>query len=230
MKTREKLWGMKNALLLIFTLYGLLVHGQYLKKENPNRRLGVNYGVGTQQSFPFYSDSYTYTTQFFKLNYHHGLTKSKLVIALTIEPSLYFSEFRKIVVSNEEVDAQTQFLQLKVEKVIETPKNMREYALDLGLQMSYPLGKKISTYLLGSIGPMIVDTQTARQKKGFAFSNIMAIGFLYRIGTVIVDFRFGARHVSNAGLGDPNGGYNSSNLQIGFSLPIKSFMQKEKAP
>lgn len=206
---------------------------QLLKTEIQDR-VGINYGFGTQQSFPFYSDSYTYDTQFFKLNYCHNLTKNKkMTVALNVEPGLYFSqqsEFQKIVVDNGALDSQTQLLQSKVEKVVELPKKMKEYALNLGLQLSYPINKNISPYILGGIGPMIVDTETGRQKKGFAFSDVLALGFLYRIENFVLDLRFGVRHVSNAGLGRPNGGYNSSNLEIGFSLPITSLKLKEKAP
>lgn len=98
---------------------------------------------------------------------------------------------------------------------------MNEYVLNVGLQMIYSINENLSPYLLGSVGPMVIDKQTKRQKKGFAFSDIFAIGLLYRTNDIILDLRFGIRHVSNAGFGHPNKGYNSSNFEIGLSLPIQ---------
>ncbi|MCL6265112.1 acyloxyacyl hydrolase [Flagellimonas myxillae] len=217
---------------VVFVLCLYSGYSQMNHEQDPfNQRLGLNYGQGTQQSFPFSSDSYTYDVSFIKINYNLNLTKvNKMRIGLNIEPGIYFStqgEFPKIEASSKEVKAVSKTSETSTaEPAVMLQRDMNEYVLNLGLQMSYTLQKNLDWYVLGSVGPMIIDTETYRQKKGFAFSDILATGFLYRINSVMVDLRYGVRHVSNAGFGRPNAGYNSTNLEMGFSIPLRRSPKK----
>jgi hypothetical protein len=73
---------------------------------------------------------------------------------------------------------------------------------------------------LGSVGPLITDTETERLSKGFAFSDVLAVGLSTKIGTVTFDIRPSLRHVSNAGLNESNAGYNTKNIEFGVSFPL----------
>ncbi len=55
---------------------------------------------------------------------------------------------------------------------------------------------------------------------GFAFSDILGLGMGYKIEDVFLDLRFSVRHVSNAGFRTPNKGYNSANIEMGFSCQL----------
>jgi hypothetical protein len=73
---------------------------------------------------------------------------------------------------------------------------------------------------LGSIGPMISDTETERLAKGFAFSDIVDLGVGYKVGKIMFEVRPGVRHVSNANLQSPNSGLNSSNINFSISVAL----------
>nr|WP_299384704.1 acyloxyacyl hydrolase [Allomuricauda sp.] len=192
--------------------------------EKGIQRMGFNYGQGTQQSFPFASDSYTYDVTYVKFNYNRSIINGKkLRLGINIEPGIYFStegEFPKIETDNTEVKAVSKGGSEETQALVMDYRKMNEYVLDIGVQMSYPIQKNLDWYLLGSVGPMIIDTQTQRQKKGFAFSDIFSMGLLYHLKNLVVDLRYGIRHVSNAGFGRPNKGYNSTNFEMGFSIPL----------
>ena len=65
---------------------------------------------------------------------------------------------------------------------------------------------------------MITDTETERLSKGFAFSDVIALGFSLKVDKVIFDIRPSLRHVSNAGLQSSNAGFNTKNIEFGLSL------------
>ena len=67
---------------------------------------------------------------------------------------------------------------------------------------------------------MIIDTRTERMAKGFAFSDIFSFGFSYKIKKVILDLRYGVRHVSNFQLKSPNSLYSSRNFEISFLVVL----------
>jgi hypothetical protein len=73
---------------------------------------------------------------------------------------------------------------------------------------------------LGSIGPLITDTETERMSKGFAFADVLAVGFSINIESFQLDIRPSLRHVSNAGLGSSNAGYNTKNIEFGISYQL----------
>ncbi|MFV8346854.1 acyloxyacyl hydrolase [Flavobacterium sp. ZB4P13] len=99
-------------------------------------------------------------------------------------------------------------------------KDIKEYVLNVGFLMRKPIFKKASVYVLGSIGPMIIDTETERLSKGFAFSNVVALGFTFKLNKIAFDVRPNFSHVSNAGLQRLNSGYNTKNIDFGFSFSL----------
>lgn len=97
-------------------------------------------------------------------------------------------------------------------------KDVKEYVLNIGFLVRKPVFKAASIYVLGSIGPMITDTETERLSRGFAFADVLAIGFTYKVKRVTFDIRPNIRHISNAGLQKTNSGYNTKNIDFGFSF------------
>ncbi|WP_230406459.1 acyloxyacyl hydrolase [Flavobacterium fluviale] len=74
--------------------------------------------------------------------------------------------------------------------------------------------KTFSYYAVGSIGPLITDAETERMSKGFAFADVLAVGFTASYDIFQIDIRPSLRHVSNAGLGSSNAGYNTKNVEF----------------
>ncbi|WP_317191309.1 acyloxyacyl hydrolase [Flavobacterium agrisoli] len=83
-----------------------------------------------------------------------------------------------------------------------------------------PLFKKMSIYVLGSIGPLITDTETERMSSGFSFADVVAMGISNKINRFTIDFRPSLRHVFNAGIQSKNSGYNTKNIEFGIYYPL----------
>ena len=102
-----------------------------------------------------------------------------------------------------------------------TLRSYNEYAVNVGLKLALPIIKPLDIYILASVGPMITTIETDRLNNGFAFSDILGVGFNYKINTLIFDIRATARHNSNANLSSPNGGVNSLGLETGLKNCVK---------
>ncbi len=99
------------------------------------------------------------------------------------------------------------------------PQTDFEIGVGIGLQYRYPLTEKVSAYVLGTVGPHYISAVTANQANGFIFSNTAGVGlyyFLTKDSAVNLGYRF--RHMSNAGIENPNGGIDSHFAVIGYSL------------
>ncbi|WP_233264511.1 MULTISPECIES: acyloxyacyl hydrolase [unclassified Flavobacterium] len=180
-------------------------------------KLGFLVGFGSE----FKNRNYTYSNQYFKFQFVKTVkSTNRFSYDLVLQPefnsgthqllNLYF------VKPDEEnyIEKRERYTKLKT---------CNEYILNIGLLMRYPLSKKLSLYVLGSVGPMYIDTATERLSKGFAFADVLALGVNYEMGQFILDFRPNLRHTSNAGLQDNNAGFNTSNIEIGvLFVPKKS--------
>jgi hypothetical protein len=180
-------------------------------------KLGFSVGFGSE----FKNRNYTYSNQYFKFQFVKTVkSTNRFSYDLVLQPefnsgthqllNLYF------VKPDEEnyIEKRERYTKLKT---------CNEYILNIGLLMRYPLSKKLSLYVLGSVGPMYIDTATERLSKGFAFADVLALGVNYKIGQFILDFRPNLRHTSNVGLQDNNAGFNTSNIEIGvLFVPKKS--------
>ena len=92
--------------------------------------------------------------------------------------------------------------------------------MGIGLCVRKPISKIASIYILASVGPMITDTETERLSKGFAFSDVLALGLSLKVDKVMFDIRPSLRHVSNAQLQSSNAGFNTKNIEFGMSLTL----------
>lgn len=177
-------------------------------------RLGMNYGLGTENGFPFKSKDYDYNLEFYKLQIIQPLKDTrKWSLELNIEPSLYIAEHTLLNEFYVQPRHGLDYLEQRVELV--KPKQIKEYALGVGLLFRHKTFNNVHTYVLGSVGPMVNNRGTERLAKGFAFSDVLAAGMFFTVDTITLDLRGSLRHVSNFRLKKPNAGYNSVNLEIG---------------
>lgn len=205
-------------LLLIITLFFSVsfMYSQNHKIENHPIRIGLNIGSGTQENFIFKSANYSYETKFYKFQFNYRLnnTKRNIELALNIEPSLYQSKYFPYYETNISRNNNQ-------EKPIDSHKDIQEFAINIGIQAKLDISKSLSAYILGSVGPTFSNTETDRLNSGMSFSDVIALGFNYDTTFSLIDLRLSFRHVSNAGLNNPNKGYNSLNFGVGFTLPLK---------
>lgn len=188
-------------------------------EKNRALRLGFNYGFGTQQSFPFNSIDYTYDLQFYKFQINYKLKeKRKWKIELNIEPGIYIAEHQLLNENFVQPSFGDDYLDQRL--IFSEKKQINEYVINFGILFRHTIFKQLSTYVLGSIGPMISDTDTERLGKGLAFSDIFALGVSYKVKFIYLDVRFSIRHVSNANLKFPNCGHNSTNIEFGLSFQL----------
>lgn len=181
-----------------------------------NIRLGVYYAIGTQQMFPYNDNDYNYSFTGYKLQLNLPLKKGILSYEMQIEPSVYSSHHQLLNEFYIQPEAGEDYLLQR--EIYTREKTIMEYALNIGLQVRYNFSNTFSLSVIASIGPMYSDTPTERLAKGFAFSDIIAIGAAYRVKNIMFEVRPGARHVSNADLKMPNAGHNAATIDFGISL------------
>ncbi len=214
----KKIW--KSCLLLCINLLPYNpCHAQENNKEKIPLRLGLNYGVGTEDVFPYNSKDYSYDIQFYKIQIlYHLKEKKNWLLEINIEPSLYLTEH--ILLNEYYIQPRhgLDYLEQRTEMV--KKKQINEYVLGLGILLSHKTLNKLNTYILGSVGPMVNNKGTERLAKGFAFSDVLALGLSYKIENINVDLRGSLRHVSNLKIQKPNSGYNSVNLEIGCTFSL----------
>jgi hypothetical protein len=189
------------------------------QEESRPLRIGINYGIGKQPFFPFSSLDYTYKVNGYKILINYPLKKTRLFsYELQIEPGIYTAKHQ--LLNEYFIQPKDGADYLEQREIFKKEKTITEYALNVGILVRYNLKEKFSFFVLGSIGPMISDTETERLAKGFAFSDIIALGAGYKVGKILFEIRPGLRHVSNANLKKPNSGHNSSNIDFGISVSL----------
>lgn len=185
------------------------LYGQNTKGET---NIGFYYGFGNELK----NSNYTYTNHYYKVQLCYLIKQTnQFKYELVIQPELNFVTHQLLnlyFVKQEEPNFEE-----KREKFTKL-KDIKEYSLGIGLWVRKPVSKIASIYVLASIGPMITDTETERLSKGFAFSDVIALGFSLKVDKVIFDIRPSLRHVSNAGLQSSNAGFNTKNIEFGLSL------------
>lgn len=94
-------------------------------------------------------------------------------------------------------------------------KTINEYVLNLGLLYRKFFNPNSSVFATINTGPMYIDTETERLKRGFAFSDVFSVGYNYRAKKISFEVKCMYRHVSNANLQKPNFGLNSYGIEFG---------------
>ncbi|MBE8723655.1 acyloxyacyl hydrolase [Flavobacterium hungaricum] len=202
----------KKQLFCMILLFGFV--SSKAQQNSGKYSVGFAYGLGSE----FNNKDYTFENHFYKLQVYYLLKEAKhFQFQILIQPEINFAKHQLLnlyFVKPEAADFEHKraaYTQLK---------DIREYVMNIGFVVRKPIGKTFSCYFLGSIGPMITDTETERMSKGFAFADVLALGFSADIQSFQFDIRPSLRHVSNAGLGNSNAGYNTKNIEFGISYRL----------
>jgi hypothetical protein len=202
---------------LLLVIYFLVVSNSYAQEKNRLFRLGVNYGIGKQEIFPFDSPDYSYSVNSYKVLINYPIKKSGVLsYELQLEPGIYLAKHRLLNEYFIQPDQGADYIERR--ELLKKEKTITEYVLNVEFLVRFSPGGRLSFFILGGIGPMISDTETERLAKGFAFSDIIAFGVACKVGKIMFEIRPGLRHVSNADLKYPNSGHNSSNIDFGISV------------
>ncbi len=207
----------KHIMLLkrIFFIVVLLaaIHLKAQEKSS-NYRIGLSYGFGSE----FSNTDYTFENHFYKAQLYYKIKETRnFKYEILIQPEINFGKHQLLNYYFVKPDT-PNFEQKRIEYM--KLKEVREYVLNIGFIVRKPIGNIFSIYALGSVGPLITDTETERMSKGFAFADVLAIGFAFDYEDFRFDVRPSVRHVSNAGLGSSNAGYNTKNIEFGISYRL----------
>lgn len=201
----------KLLLILVILLSVFKIVGQ-VKKEK--LAIGFNYGFGSE----FNNRNYTFTNHFYKAQLYYRLKETiNFQYEILVQPEVNFGTHQLLnfyFVKPEEpdyIEKRAEYVQLK---------DVHEYVLNVGFLIRKPVSERFSFYVLASVGPMITDTETERMSEGFAFADVLAVGFSAKVQRFQLDLRPSVRHVSNAGLGSSNAGYNTKNMEFGISYSL----------
>lgn len=186
----------------------------YAQNKSHKIELGFYYGYGNELR----NDDFTHTNNFYKIQICYLIKETrKLKCELVLQPELNLSTHQLIdpdFITPDDpdyIEKREKFTKLR---------NINQYILNLGLVVRKPISNNFSVYILVSVGPMIMEKETERLAKGFVFSDVIALGFSIKINTITFDVRPSFHHDSNAGLQSPNLGFNTKNIEFGFSFPL----------
>lgn len=187
-------WLVFLALLVSFNAYAG-------KKE----RLGLITGIGSQGNILLHNALfYRYDVALIHLNYSVCIVERKqLALFLLTEPQFNFARFR--------------------DKDIPQFKPAFEFGTSFGFQLQQQLkNDKWKGYLGLQSGPHFISDSPLRQVPGFIIANHAYFGSLYHLSNHLsLDLRLGVRHMSNAGLEEPNGGINTFVFMVGLAYTHK---------
>lgn len=200
-------------LLFIHLLFSLFAYSQDTIPKFKWLRSGLILGHASQNTFLKQDSDYTYESSIIKFSNHFNLSrKRKHSWEILVEPSYYRSKHQMInywfishTVENAD-ELRADFMKLKT---------INEYVLNVGVVYRRYLNLNSSVFATLNSGPMYIDTETERLKKGFAFSDILSVGYNYRLKNLSFDAKCMIRHASNANLQMPNYGLNSVGFEIG---------------
>jgi len=216
---------MKRTLLSFLIILGFTAgtsaqDAAALFKEKQPVYLGINAGAAAEVYFPFTKRDYLYETQFVKLQYQRLLwNRKKWHIQLLVEPSYYKARHQLLNLFYIKPSDAANFEELR-EKFTQS-RDFHELALNVGVKFSLKTNSNWKPYALLSSGPVISSTETERLARGFAFSDVLAVGTQYQISPKArLDLRYTLRHNSSAGINRPNFGHNSGGLETGVSFML----------
>lgn len=204
---------MRKKLLLISAFLFVCISAN-AQQTNGKYTIGLSYGFGSE----FNNKDYTFENHFYKAQLYYLVKETKhFQYQILIQPEVNFAKHQLLNLYF--VKPETPDFEQKREEYTQL-KDIREYVMNIGFIIRKPISKAYSCYFLGSIGPLITDTETERMSKGFAFADVLALGFSVNVEAFQFDIRPSLRHVSNAGLGSSNAGYNTKNIELGVMYQL----------
>ncbi len=186
-------------LLLLLTVIPLQAVG--ISQETRSRWLGISLGRGFQNGLQV---QYHHQNLFLVASYHARLLSwQSLSLEWTLMPQFNFSRYK---VTNNSREVLGGFEAGVLPGAI--------------IRWSLP-DETFHLFFLAGVGPHYVSGLPDRQAAGFIFSDNLMLGCGVRLpADYILDFYGGFRHLSNAGIRQPNGGINSLMLFIGIRKPM----------
>lgn len=203
------MWGFAYFFVLVLVSNISVLNAQ-IKKEN--FKFGLSYGSGTQNRYPYKLSDHMHTVNFYKaqLNYRFK-QKRRWAYEINLEPS--FNVVRHQLINESVINAKDGQNYIKLREQFSQRQEFKEYVLNIGLVVRYCISSGLSSYAIGSVGPMIGNRETERLAKGFAFSDVFGFGLSFQIGKTTFDFRYSMRHTSNLNFKMPNKGHNTMNME-----------------
>jgi hypothetical protein len=196
---------------LHFVLVFIFIFNALYGQVNKDYSVGFYYGFGNE----FKNRDYTFNNQYYKVQLNYLIKQTKTFrYELVIQPELNLAWHQLI---NSYFITPVDHDYIKRRERFSKVNSVNQYILNFGLIIRKPISKSLSLFVLASFGPMISAAETERMAKGFAISNVLAIGVSYKLKKIEFDIRPNIRHVSNAGLSCPNSGFNTKNMEFGVS-------------
>jgi hypothetical protein len=185
------------------------------EKSNPSnssRHLaGFMLGYGDQNmSLAVLDVNYDYRIILLQAQYHYILLPKKTWdLHVVVQPQYNLTEFKPV----NSID----------HKIIGS-----EFGLNVGIQIRKTIFKDfLSCYFLVSSGPHFVSGAPTRQSEGFIFSDNFFLGTNIKLKeSLLLNMRFGYRHISNLELKQPNGGVNNFICDVGLLFRLKKKADK----
>ncbi len=164
-------------------------------------RLGFQVGLANAYQL---KRTYEYDATLFKFQYFYSMASNRYIgMDLLVQPQINTTKFR--------------FL-----SAWPITSAGIEFGANVGLVLRANLINDVfGIFVAGSLGPHYLSRAPNRQADGFIFSdNVFAGANIKIIRNIQLDLRVGLRHISNAGLKDPNAGINSFIITAGFLVNL----------
>lgn len=201
---------------IVLVIFICIFCGSVVRSQSVFRpaSIGINAGAGSE----FKNRNYSHSAEFVKLELLYPLMKNKSIgLELFIQPEFNNAKHQMLNIFFVKPDT-PNYEDLRA--LYSQNRIVKSYILNVGGLLRKQFSTAASCYAMLSVGPMYTDTQTERLSKGFAFSDVLAIGFSYKIKSVTIDLRPSLQHQSNAGLGASNAGYNIKNIELSCAFQL----------
>ncbi len=203
--------SMYKLLILVLLMSCFCVNAQ---EQNHDFSIGIRTGFGSE----FKNRNYSFTNNYYKLVLNYNLKSTKnFSYEVVVQPEVNFGTHQLLnfyfVTPDEEnyIERRERFTKLK---------DINQYILNIGFLVRKPIYKYFSVFAQASVGPMISDVETERLSKGFAFSDVFAIGLSFELNNFKIEVSPNVRHVSNASLQSSNAGFNTKNIEFGIQYKL----------
>ncbi|MBL0308428.1 MAG: acyloxyacyl hydrolase [Bacteroidetes bacterium] len=191
MKTSSFWFNIIFILVLVFHFTSLHASGDKRKiYDNKRHKIGIQRGFSFQNGLAV---DYIYRVHYFQLQYHYAFFVTKnWSFELVFQP-----QYNEVQLKNDREDAAFS--------------KAWEVGLNGGLMVRKNILKdRLGFFACVSSGPHYLSQSVPRQAHGFIFSDNFFAGINIKLIKIMhLDTRFGLRHVSNAGIKNPNGGINN---------------------
>lgn len=210
---------MSRSVFLVCLLAYASFYGQaQQKKSHKLYKVGITYAYAVQGGALLHDKDYNYKANTVALQFFYPLKRGKYNLDFLVEPTIGFAQHQllnKYYVKNTEPD-------FEVKRALYTQNmHLTELLLIGNLVISKTLFKGEDFYALFGFGPMTISKTTERLAKGYAFVSTLGIGLSTKINNKLYFNVTGKlRHLSNAELKQPNGGYNTASVGFGFNFKL----------